>query len=287
MVWDIAGKRVLITGGNSGIGRATAIELARRGARVTITARNSQRGRQAAEAIRRTDGVDVALGSLDLGSLDDVRRFVRTFTEDLDHLDVLINNAGVMTGRRRETADGFEWTFAVNHLGPFLLTNLLLEHLTAAPTARVITVSSDAYRFARHGMDFEDLQMTRRYSSMRAYAASKLANILFALELDRRTRGAGLISTVLHPGVVATGFGRDPESALYMRIGMRLIRPLLKTPERGAETSILLSTAPDEVLAESLFWSEGVAARPAKAATDAAAASRLWEVSERLVGLNR
>jgi NAD(P)-dependent dehydrogenase (short-subunit alcohol dehydrogenase family) len=285
MPWDIAGKQVLITGGNSGIGRATAVELARRGARVTITARHEGRGLAAVEAITRSSGGDIELATLDLSSLDGVRRFAEAFSGDHDHLDVLINNAGITVGRRRETIDGFEWTFAVNHLGPFLLTNLLTNRLTASPSARIITVSSDAHRSAREGLDFDDLQMTRQYSSMRAYASSKLANILFTVELDRRLSEAGVTARALHPGVVATAFGQDPESAMYLRIGMRLIRPLLKTPEQGAEMSILLATASDEELSKGIFWSEGAPAQPTAAALDSGAAARLWDVSERLVGL--
>jgi NAD(P)-dependent dehydrogenase (short-subunit alcohol dehydrogenase family) len=284
MSWNVDGKRVLITGGNSGIGQATATELARRGARVTITARDETRGRQAVSEIEASAGAEVELGMLDLSSLDSVRRFAGWFTERHDRLDVLINNAGVMTGRRRETPDGFEWTFGVNHLGPFLLTNLLTELLVTHAPSRIINVSSDAHRSAAGGLDFHDLQLTGRYSPMRAYASSKLANILFAVELDRRLAGLGVTARALHPGVVGTSFGQDTESAAYMRYGMRLVKRFFKTPAEGAATSVFLATADDAAVTGSIYWSDQAPAQPIPAALDSGAAARLWQESERLVG---
>ncbi len=283
--WSAAGKQILITGGNSGIGQATATELARRGARVTITARDETRGRQAASEIEASAGTGVELGTLDLSSLDSVRRFTGWFTERHDRLDVLINNAGVISGRRRETPDGFEWTFGVNHLGPFLLTNLLTDLLVTRAPSRIINVSSDAHRSATGGLDFHDLQLTGRYSPMRAYAASKLANILFAVELDQRLAGLGVTARALHPGVVGTSFGQDTESAAYMRYGMRLVKRFFKTPAEGAATSVFLATADDAAVTGSIYWSDQAPAHPIPAALDSRAAARLWVESERLVGL--
>lgn len=285
MTWSIDGKRVLVTGANSGIGLATATELARRGADVTITARDRRKGETAAASIERDAGRSVDLGLLDLASLESVRSFGGRFADTHDRLDVLINNAGVMAGSRRETPDGFEWTFGVNHLGPFLLTNLLTPLLVDGAPSRVVTVSSEASRSARAGLDFDDLQMTRGYSPNKAYAASKLANILFTVELDRRLSSDGVTARALHPGVVRTSFGKSAESSRWMGLLMTTVGPLLKKPEEGAATSVLLATAPDEQVAQSLYWSEGSPADPVPAAIDPESAERLWSVSERLVGL--
>ncbi|MEX1279151.1 MAG: SDR family oxidoreductase [Acidimicrobiia bacterium] len=285
MTWTIEGKRVLVTGANSGIGLATATELARRGANVTITARNPQKGESAAAAIERDAGRSVDVGLLDLASLDSVRSFAADFADDHDRLDVLVNNAGVMAGSRRETPDGVEWTFGVNHLGPFLLTNLLTPLLVDSTPSRVITVSSEASRSARAGLDFDDLQLTSGYSPNKAYAASKLANILFTVELDRRLSGDGVTARALHPGVVRTSFGKSAESSRWMGLLMTTVGPFLKKPEEGAATSVLLATASDEQVARSLYWSDGSPAEPIPAAVDPEAAERLWAVSEQLVGL--
>jgi NAD(P)-dependent dehydrogenase (short-subunit alcohol dehydrogenase family) len=285
MTWTIDGKRVLVTGANSGIGLATATELARRGADVTITARDRAKGEAAVAAIERDTGRSTELGILDLASLDSVKSFSAHFADDHDRLDVLINNAGVMAGSRQETPDGFEWTLGVNHLGPFLLTNLLTPLLVASAPSRVITVSSEASRAARAGLDFDDLQMTKGYSPNKAYAASKLANVLFTVELDRRLAGDGVTARALHPGVIRTSFGKSAESSRWMGALMTMLGPFLKKPEEGAATSVLLATAPDEELARSLYWAEGDPKEPIPAAVDPRAAERLWSVSERLVGL--
>jgi retinol dehydrogenase-12 len=284
MSWNIDGKRVVVTGANSGIGLATATELARRGGYVTITVRNEAKGDQAAELIKQSTGADVDVRILDLSRLDSVRAFAAGFTADHDRLDVLINNAGVMAGRRRQTVDGFEWTFGVNHLGPFLLTNLLTGLLTTSAPARIINVSSEVHRSVKDGLDFDDLQMTAGYSPSKAYAASKLANLLFTVELDRRLAGTGVTVRALHPGVIATSFGKGAEGPLWMRVLMTAGSPLLRKPERGAATSVLLATAPDETIAAGWYWSVEKPKQPAASATDADAASRLWAESERLVG---
>jgi NAD(P)-dependent dehydrogenase (short-subunit alcohol dehydrogenase family) len=283
MTWEIDGRQVLITGGNSGIGRATAEQLARRGARVTITSRDEAKGREAADDVRSATGAEVEVGHLDLCRLDSVRDFARDFLADHDRLDVLINNAGVMAGARRETPDGLEWTFAVNHLGPFLLTDLLTDLLVAGAPARIITVSSEVHRRAAEGLDFDDLQMTTGYSSSKAYAASKLANILFTVELDRRLGDSGVTARALHPGVVATSFGRGPDSPRSMGLLMSVLKPVLRKPARGARTPVFLATADDRALAAGLYWSDEQPKEPVAAAVDVEAATRLWSESERLV----
>jgi NAD(P)-dependent dehydrogenase (short-subunit alcohol dehydrogenase family) len=285
MVWSIEGKQVLITGGNSGIGKATAEELARRGARVMITARDGSKGRAAVDEIQAATGAGVAVGNLDLSRLDSVRAFAQDYLVNHDRLDVLINNAGTMAGGRRETPDGFEWTFGVNHLGPFLLTNLLTDLLVSSSPARIITVSSENHRSVKEGLDFDDLQMRNGYSPSKAYAASKLANILFTVELDRRLGGLGVTANALHPGVVATSFGKGPDSRKSMGLLMTLLGPFLRKPARGASTSVFLATAEEAALDAGLYWSDEVPKDPVPAAVDADAATRLWSESEHLVGL--
>lgn len=285
MVWQIEGKRVIVTGANSGIGRATASRLAGRGADVTITVRDEVKGAAAAEDIRTATGATVSIEILDLADLESVRSFAERFADRHDRLDVLINNAGVMSGNRRETVDGFEWTFGVNHLGPFLLTNLLTDLLVESAPSRIINVSSDVHRRANDGLDIDNLQLKRRYSATNAYANSKLANILFTVELERRLADSGVTSRALHPGVVATSFGKGPEGPRWMGTLMTVLSPILRTPDRGAATPVFLATAPDNELASGIYWSDEKPTDPAPAAVDPDAASELWDVSADLVGL--
>jgi NAD(P)-dependent dehydrogenase (short-subunit alcohol dehydrogenase family) len=284
MSWNIEGRHVLITGGNSGIGKATAEELARRGAAVTITTRDSHKGEAAAAEIAAATGKTVSVEQLDLSSLDSIRAFSSRFSSG--GLDVLVNNAGVMTGKRLETPDGFEWIFAVNHLGPFLLTNLLADQLTESAPTRVITVSSENYRRARVGLDFDDLQSTKRFNANMAYARSKLANILFTMELDRRFCSSGLTARALHPGVVGTSFGQGPEGSKLMGLMMRALKPFLASPCQGAATSVHLATASNEEIARGLYWADEDVKDRLSIASDESAARQLWDDSAELVGLS-
>ncbi len=286
MTWDIEGKYVLITGGNSGIGKATAEELARRGARVMLTARDLERGTAAAEDIKAVTEAEVEVGVLDLSRLESVREFARQYAADHTRLDVLINNAGVMTGKRLETEDGFEWTFAVNYLGPFLLTNLLAELLISSAPARIVNVSSENYRTAKQGLKMDDLQMTDGFSPSRAYAASKMAMILFTVELEQRIGALGVTADVLHPGVVGTSFGNSEESSRTMGWMMTGLRPFLRKPAKGARTSVFLATTDASSLEEGLYWSDEKPRVPIAPAVDPDTARRLWSESTRLVGLS-
>ena len=285
MTWHIVGKNVIVTGGNSGIGLATATELARQGARVTIAARDVAKGEAAVAAVREASGADAGLRILDLADLASVHRFAEEYRAGHGHLDVLINNAGVMAGGRRVTVDGFEWTFAVNHLGHFLLTNLLAPLLEAGPEGRVINVSSEVHHSAKAGLDFDDLQMTRGYSPGKPYRAAKLANILFTVEFNRRFADRTVTARAAHPGLVGTNFGTGADSPWWMGVGMRLLRRFFKPPAEGARTSIHLATADEAELGTTIYWADAEPKEPSPAALDVDAAARLWVESERMVGL--
>jgi len=282
---SMTGKTVIVTGGNSGIGKATAVALARMGARVIITARDRTRGNQAAEEIRLASGSDqVELAVFDLGDLASVRAGAADLLDRCLRIDVLINNAGLVLTDRAETVDGYEATFAVNHLGPFLLTELLTDRLVASAPSRVVNVASTAHRSARHGLDFEDLQSRQGYRGMQVYGSSKLANILFTTELAGRLSGKGVTANSVHPGTVATGYGRDGDTRGLLAFGLKVIKPFILTPEKGARTSVYLASSDDVAGVTGKYFVKGKARKPSAAAQDEAAARRLWTVSEELVG---
>jgi len=286
-VADMIGKTVVVTGGNSGIGLETAVALAGAGAAVVITARDRGRGEAAAADIRRRSGSDrVDLAVFDLASLASVRQGAADLLARCPRLDVLVNNAGLILTDRQETVDGYEATFAINHLGPFLLTALLLDRLGQSAPSRVVTVASTAHQSARKGLDFDDLQSRSRYSGMRAYGASKLANILFTTELARRLDGTGVTANCLHPGTVATGYARDGDTRGVVAFGVKVIRPFILTAEKGAVTSVYLASSPAVEGVTGRYFIKCRARDPSKAARDELAARRLWEVSEQLVGLS-
>ena len=239
----MAGKVVLITGGTGGIGKATAIGLAAQGARVGITGRDRERAQAAAAEIRAATGNPlVDAFAADLSSQAEVRRLAAQVLDAYPRLDVLINNVGGFWATRHVTADGLERTFAVNHLAAFLLTDLLLDRLKASAPARVVMVSSGAQSLG--SIDFGNLQGERSYSGQVAYNQSKLASVMFTYELARRLKGTGVTATVLHPGVVNTGFGAEDPSSIFKFI-VPLVRPFMKTPQQGAATSIYLASSPE------------------------------------------
>jgi NAD(P)-dependent dehydrogenase (short-subunit alcohol dehydrogenase family) len=280
---DLAGAIVLITGGNGGIGKETAVELASKGAHVTFTARDPARGEAARDEIRARSGRDVEVMALDLARLASVREFAGEFAARHDRLDVLVNNAGLMLSSRRETTDGYEMTFQVNHLGHFLLTGMLREQLVAGAPARVVNVASDAHKSARHGLDFDDLQSTRRYRGFSVYGRTKLANILFTRELARRWEGTGVTANAVHPGFVASSFGRDGDTGRFGTLVFPLLKPFALTPAQGARTQVYVASAPELEGVTGGYWVKSAPASPSTAAQDDAAAARLWEVSEQLV----
>ncbi len=278
------GRTVVVTGASSGIGKATAAALAGAGAHTVITARDRGRGQQAADDIRRASGSDaVELVLFDLGDLASVRSGAAELLERCPQINVLVNNAGLVLSDRRETSDGYEATFAINHLGPFLLTQLLTDRLVSSAPARIVNVTSDAHKSARGGLDFDDLQSTRGYKGMKAYGRSKLANILFTTELARRLAGTGVTANCCHPGVVATGFARDGDTSGVLAFGIKLIKPFVLTPEKGARTSVYLASSPEVADVSGRYFVKCKEADPTAAAGDPEAAARLWAASEELV----
>ena len=272
------GKICVVTGATSGIGKATAAALAGLGAQVVLVGRDRGRAEATAAELGRA-AVAPRFEIADFTSMRQVRDLAGRL-EALEHIDVLVNNAGLVAGQRRTTADGFDEVFAVNHLAPFLLTNLLLGKLTAA-SARVITVTSDAHTAAR--LDLDDPHQERGWDSWRAYANSKLANILFTRELARRLDGTGVTANCAHPGVVRTGFGR--ESRPLLRFGLTLARPFLLSPGRGADTIVCLASSPDVAGETGGYYVKRQRREPSAAARDDAAARKLWDISEKMTGL--
>ena len=285
---DMQGKTVVVTGGNSGIGLETAEALAKMGARVIVTARNADKGRAAvAGIVQRLDGhARVQLVVFDLADLASVRRGADEILEQAPRLDVLVNNAGVVLSERHETVDGFEATFATNHLGPFLLTNLLLDRLRESAPSRIVNVASTAHNTARKGIPFDDLGSTKRYRGMRVYGESKLANILFTQELARRLAGTGVTANSLHPGTVRTGYGADGDARGFLAFGLKISKPFFLSPAKGARTSVYLASSPAVEGVTGEYFDKCKPAKTRRWAQDAEAAQRLWQVSEELVGLD-
>lgn len=268
---------MVVTGGNSGIGFATAAELARRGAIVILTARDPVRGRAAADQIARSVGRTVESETLDLASFASIRSFADRLLKRGRGPDVLINNAGVYMGSQRTTVDGFEWTLQVNHLGPFLLTCLLVSRPATRPD-RIVTVASEMQRRTRRDPGFERLKMPGRYRGTEAYTRSKLANVLFTRELAARLDGTGSTAFAVHPGMVATRIAQDGDSllgALAWKAGARLMR----TPDEGATTPVYLATEPGIERLSGGYFSDLRPIDPGKAGNDDRAAARLWSRS--------
>jgi NAD(P)-dependent dehydrogenase (short-subunit alcohol dehydrogenase family) len=293
---DQSGRVAVVTGANSGLGYHTALELARHGARVVVASRNDVRGKEAvAKIIAEVPKADLDLRALDLADLANVRSFADGIQASYPSVDLLINNAGLMAIPHQRTADGFEMQFGVNHLGHFALTGLLLPLLLRTPQARVVTVSSTAHKTGR--IDFDDLQHEQRYRKWMVYASTKLANLLFTYELQRRlaASGSGLISVAAHPGtsatnLVATGAQDNAVKRVVMSAGARLIS---QSAAKGALPQLYAATAPD-VKGGEYFGPNGIAESfgypkrvdSTAASKDLDAASRLWSISEELTGVS-
>lgn len=277
----MSGQTALVTGATGGIGLATAVALAGLGARVGVVGRDEKRTAAAVQAVLAVPGSGGADGFLaDFSDPREVRALAAEVLAAYSRLDVLVNNAGGYWSDRHVSADGLEWTFAVNHLAPFLLTSLLEERLRESAPARIVTVASDAHRAGR--IEFDDLQAERGYAGMRAYAQSKLANILFTRELARRLSGSGVAAYSVHPGTVRTGFAREDASRLF-RLVLRAGALLMKSPEQGAQTSVYAASSPELVGRTGEYLAKSRVAKPSARAQDDVAAARLWSVSEDLV----
>jgi retinol dehydrogenase-12 len=276
-------KICLVTGATNGIGKVTALELAKMGATVIVVGRNPHKTEAVVNELRAQSGsdrVDKALA--DLSSLAEVRALAENFKRKYSRLDVLVNNAGAYFGKRQVSADGYEMTFALNHLSYFLLTALLLDVLKASAPSRIVNVASDAHRTAP--LDFDDLQAEKKFNGLVVYGRSKLANILFTYELAKRLQGTNVTANALHPGFVATGFGAD--SGALMRIGIKITARLMGVSvEEGAQTTIYLASSPEVEGVTGKYFQKCKSAQSSAASYDVDAREHLWQISEQLCGV--
>ena len=274
----MTGKACVVTGANSGIGFIAARELTAMGAEVALVCRSAERGGEAAAGIEKTTGKAPRLFLADMGLMEDIRRVAGELNDAYAKIHVLLNNAGVLQRHREINAEGRELTWAINHLGPFLLTNLLLDHIKAAAPARIVNVASAAHKSGH--INFEDLEAKQKTAMWPAYSQSKLANILFTKELDKRLEGTGVTANALHPGVVATNLFTGAAGFFAPIISLFLI-----SPEIGAHTSIYLATSSEVDGISGKYFARAAPAPTAAAARDMEVAARLWQVSEQMTGL--
>jgi len=282
---SLEGKVVVITGANTGIGKICALDMAKRGGKIILLCRSPERGEAAAEEIRKETKAEVIFHKCDLASLASVRECAEQLNNSLPKIDILLNNAGVMMCPLSRTEEGFEMQIGTNHLGHFLLTNLLMPLLKkAAPDARIVNVSSKAHEPGR--MNFDDINYEKRpYGAGGAYCQSKLANVLFTRELARKGEGSGVNAYALHPGVIATELGRHLNANPVLKCMSMMIMPLMKTPEAGAQTSLyccLEQSISDE---NGKYYSDCRRMEPAVQAQNDEDAKKLWQISEKLTGL--
>ena len=281
---SMQGKICLVTGATSGIGKATALGLAQMGATVVMVGRDREKGEAVQREIKtksRNEAVDLLLA--DLSSQESIRQLAENFLERYTKLHVLINNAGMVSLRRRETVDGLEVTFAVNQLAPFLLTNLLLDVLKASAPSRIINVSSDSHEAGYIKMD--DLQLEKHYRFMRAYGQSKLALVLFTYELARRLQGTGVTANCLHPGFVATNIGQNGTGPIGRAVVNLIFSSVGISPEEGSKTSIFLATSPEVEGVTGKYFVKSIPKRSAPITYDETLQRQLWEESARLVNM--
>jgi NAD(P)-dependent dehydrogenase (short-subunit alcohol dehydrogenase family) len=281
---DMRGKVVVITGSNVGIGKETAVGVATLGATTVLACRNQVKAAAAAaEVTQRGGNDDVHVVALDLADLASVQAAADEIRSRWSGLHVLVNNAGGTWSERQLTAQGFEQTFGVNHLGHFYLTRVLLDRLQESAPARVINVTSVGHHAAWRGMRFSDLQSERSYAAMEVYCRSKLANVLFTRELARRTEGTGVTVNAVHPGPVRSGFGMDGDLTGFSGFGMKLVRPFEISAAMGARTSIHLATSPEVEGKNGLYWVRRRPGHMSSYARNDDEARRLWDESEKLL----
>lgn len=285
----IEGKTCLITGSTSGIGKEIAIGLAKMKANVILVGRNKAKCQETAEEICRNASVDTTKNQVsyllaDLSSQESIHQLAKKFLDSYQSLDILINNAGVFLSRRLTTVDDIEYTFAVNHLAPFLLTNLLFERMKASSPSRIITTSSVAHRGAH--INFDNLQFERgKYNGVQAYRQSKLANILFSKELARRSSGTGVTSNCFHPGGVRTNLIQS--SPWHYRLIWLIITPFLISPRKGADTAVYLASSSMVENVSGEYFVNRKSVDPSGLADDPQLAAKLWMTSEELTGINK
>lgn len=280
---DLTGKSIVVTGATQGIGYVAARDLAGMGAAVTLAGRDPARVNASVDQIRRETGATAVDGLVaDLSSMAGVHELADAYLARHDRLDVLLNNAGAWFTTRQTTVDGYERTFALNHLAPFLLTHLLLDVLTASGPARIITVASMAHNGQRLNLDDVN-NASRPYQGLRVYGESKLANIMFTYALARRLSGTGVTANTLHPGLVSTGFGKNNGAA--MRWLMALYALVAISPEKGAQTSIYLASSPEVADVTGKYFIKEKPARSSAVSYDEQAQERLWAISEQMTGV--
>jgi NAD(P)-dependent dehydrogenase (short-subunit alcohol dehydrogenase family) len=271
---------VLITGGNSGMGKATAIELAKQGAVVVIACRNKERGEKALLEIKaESNSENIHLMLLNLADLNDIRRFVTEFKNKYGKLNILINNAGVILPGRHETVDGFELQFGVNHIGHFLLTNLLLDLIIKSAPSRIVNLASGAHKAGK--IYFEDVNLKNNYNLIRAYAQSKLANILFTYELSERLKGEEVTANCVHPGAVATQMGINRKTGFGTLI-TTILKPFFQTPAEGASTAIYLAASKDVEGVTGKYYYRKKPVSSSKVSYNRNLAEKLWKLSEEM-----
>ncbi len=279
----LQGKTILITGATNGLGKETALQLAKMGGNVVIVGRNPEKTRNTVEQIRSQSG-NPSIDSIvaDLSSMAQVHQAAEEFKQKHQRLDVLVNNAGMYFSKRQESVDGYEMTFALNHLSYFLLTNLLMDRLIASAPSRVVNVSSAAHLGAR--IDFEDIQ-NHHYDMLGfgPYGRSKLANIMFTYELARRLEGSDVTANALHPGSVNTGFNKN--NSLGMRLAMAIVAPFSLTTEEGAQTQIYLAASSEVEDVTGKYFVRCQATNSSPASYNVEAQKKLWQVSEKLTGI--
>lgn len=277
------GKTVVITGATSGIGEVAALELAGMGARIVMVARSNARGEATlARLNEKAPGLAHKIHYADLTQLAEMKRVAAEIAAAEPHIDVLINNAGALFSQRQVTPDGFELSFALNHLSYFVVTAGLRERLLASAPARIVNTSSDAHKAAR--LDIDDLQTAKKYTGIQAYGRSKLENILFTRELARRLKGTGVTANALHPGVVATRFGH--ESGGVVSSLLKLVQNFAISPEKGAETIVYLASSPNVATTSGEYFYKSRPAVPSSAAREDRLAAELWRKSAELTGVD-
>jgi retinol dehydrogenase 12 len=276
---DLKDKFCIITGATSGIGRETAKVLAAQGVKLVLPIRDTMKGDSLREEIlNQTPGAYLEFIHCDLASMRSIRNFASEYKKKHSKLHLLINNAGIWETKRNLTQDGIEKNFAVNHLAPFLLTNLLLDVIKASSPARIINVSSEAHR--QGVIRFDDLEFETKYSSFRSYAQSKLANILFTKKLSQKLKGSGVTANCLHPGVVSTNlFDKMP------KLLMGLMSLIMITPQKGAQTTLYLAMSEEVEHTSGEYFAKSKRKKPAAGALRQDTADKLWELSEKYVGI--